>query len=122
MLAFRGRYGGVSAGNVGVAGGANPSRKSSWLRDRRRARGQFGGCSRVEHPSVLVGNAGVRRLLWSRRGLPLPRLSPLRAPCLPHSTPFSTPFRALRAPLLTPLRAGLGDWRCCRASTAAQWF
>jgi len=31
----------------------------------------------VEHPSVLVGNAGFRRLLWSRRGLPLPRLSPL---------------------------------------------
>ena len=31
----------------------------------------------MEHPSVLVGNAGFRRLLWSRRGLPLPRLSPL---------------------------------------------
>ena len=73
------------------------------------------GDANVSNVTVGRGRPVFRRLLWRRRGLPLPRLSPLRAPCLPRSTPFSTPLRARRAPFLTPLRAGLGGLRCCRA-------
>jgi hypothetical protein len=57
---------------------------------------------------MLLPGGRRGRLLWSRRGLPLPRLLPLSAPCLPRFTPFLTALHALRAPLLTPLRAGLG--------------